>query len=41
MHRTCIYFISKDDSSDLLTIIENVDEVKSDANNELWGSKLM
>ena len=39
--RTVIYFISKDDSSDLLTIMENIDDVKSDANNELWGSKLM
>ena len=38
--RTVIYFISKDDSSDLLTIMENIDDVKSDANNELWGSKL-
>lgn len=39
--RTVIYFISKDDSSDLMTIIENIDEVKSDSQNELWGSKLM
>ena len=39
--RTCIYFISKDDSSDLLTIMENIDDVKSDTNNELWTTKLM
>ena len=38
--RTCIYFISKDDSSDLLTIMENIDDVKSDTNNDLWTTKL-
>ena len=39
--RTVIYFILKDDSSDLMTIIENIDEVKSDSQNELWTTKLM
>ena len=38
--RTVIYFISKDDSSDLLTIMENIDDVKSDTNNDLWTTKL-
>jgi len=37
--RTVIYFILKDDSSDLMTIIENIDEVN--ANNEGWTSTLM
>lgn len=35
------YFIEKESSSELMTIIENIDEVKSDSQNELWGSKLM
>lgn len=35
------YFILKDDNSDLLTTIENIDEIKSNSNDELWGSKLM
>ena len=39
--RTVIYFILRDDSSDLMTIIENIDEVKSDSQNELWTTKLM
>lgn len=39
--RTLIYFILKDDSSDLLTIIENIDDVKSDENNELWTNSLI
>ena len=38
--RTVIYFISKDDNSDLMTIIENIDEVKSDSQNEMWTTKL-
>ena len=35
------YFILKDDNSDLLTTIENIDEIKSNSNDELWGSRLM
>ena len=35
------YFIEKSEVSELMTIIENIDEVKSDSQNELWGSKLM
>jgi len=38
--RTIIYMIEKDGSSDLMTIIENLDEVESDSQNELWTSKL-
>ena len=39
--RTVIYFILRDDSSDLMTIIENIDEVKSDSQNEMWTNRLM
>ena len=39
--RTIIYMIEKDGSSELMTIIENIDEVKSDSQNELWTTKLM
>ena len=35
------YFIEKENSSELMTIIENIDEVKSDSQNELWTTKLM
>jgi len=35
------YFILKDDNSDLLTTIENIEQIKSNSNDELWGSKLM
>jgi hypothetical protein len=38
--RVLPYFILKDDSSDLLTTIENIDSVKSDSQNELWTSML-
>lgn len=35
------YFILKDDNSELMTIIDNIDSVKSDSQNELWASVLM
>ena len=35
------YFIEKENSSELMTIIENIDEVKSDSQNELWTSQLV
>jgi len=38
--RTIIYMIEKENSSDLMTVIENIDEIKSNSNDELWGSKL-
>ena len=39
--RTLEYFILKDGSSDLATILENVDSVKSDDNNDMWTSLLI
>lgn len=38
--RIITYFILKDDSSDLLTTIENIDSVQSDSQNELWATVL-
>lgn len=40
LQRVLPYFILKNDESELMTIIENIDEVKSDSNNDLWGSVL-
>lgn len=39
--RTLEYFILKDGNSDLATILENVDSVKSDSQNDLWTSLLV
>lgn len=39
--RTLEYFILKDGSSDLATILENVDSVKSDSQNDMWTSLLI
>jgi len=39
--RTIIYLIEKDGSSDLMTIIENIDEVKTDSQNEMWVTTLI
>lgn len=35
------YFILKENESDLLTILENMDSVKEDSNNELWQTSLI
>ena len=34
--RIITYFILKEDSSDLLTTIENIDSVQSDSQNDMW-----
>ena len=34
------YFIEKENSSELMTIIENIDDVKSDSQNEMWTTRL-
>lgn len=34
------YFILKDDSSELLTTIENFDNIGADSNNDMWASVL-
>ena len=39
--RTLEYFILKDGSSDLATILENADSIKSDENNDMWTSLLV
>ena len=39
--RTLEYFISKDGNSDLATILENVDSVKSDSQNDMWTTLLI
>ena len=39
--RTLGYFIMKDGSSDLATILENVDSVKVDDNNDMWTTLLI
>lgn len=39
--RTLEYFILKDGSSDLATILENVDSVKSDSQNDMWTTSLI
>ena len=39
--RTLGYFIMKDGNSDLATILENVDSVKSDSQNDMWTSLLV
>jgi hypothetical protein len=39
--RTLEYFILKDGNSDLATILENVDSVKTDDNNQLWTIELV
>lgn len=35
------YFIEKSEVSELMTIIENIDEVKSDSQNEMWVTTLI
>jgi len=35
------YFIEKDGCSDLMTIIENINEINIDGNNDLWTVKLI
>ena len=39
--RTLIYFILKDDSSDLLTVLENIDSDKELINDDSWVTTLM
>jgi hypothetical protein len=34
------YFIEKSEASELMTIIENIDEVKTDSQNEMWTTVL-
>jgi len=38
--RTIIYFILKEDSSDLLTTIENLDSISNNSNDDMWTSSI-
>lgn len=38
--RIASYFVMKDGDSELMTILENVNEVMPESNNDMWGSVL-